>query len=325
MTGINSLSWSCHSPSGGHHLAWGRWSLTGDLPSPMLVLSISQEKPLLFGPTSGNLPSPACSQSSSAHQVLSTKNNQTQATLLPRGLSNKSSFRQPPGRRCSEALTLSSCNIKSISVTSPLRHHLHQDKAAWLPENGTQQVRVRGEQVIPLGRGKLFYVEHSCVMTVPPLTLETRTPQTHQRRLETCPSSREMEPGCGPSFSVSKFRPPSLIITHSKLQGTGQCGGRAGQGEAVLMATRDILASGVLAPGTFQRVLLPHTPVLAAGWDGACLDMSVRWWVPHVPAAQRLSSEGASFSHSLPNVEAQGWVGGQGRYVAQIVLRGPQS
>lgn len=48
--------------------------------------------------------------------------------------------------------------------------------------------------------------------------------------------------------------------------------GRAGQGEAVLKSTRDILASGVLAPGTFQRVLLPHTPVLAAGWVGACLD-----------------------------------------------------
>ena len=234
--------------------------------------SNSQEKPLLFGPASGNLQFPACSQSSSAHQVLSTKNKQTQATLLPQGLSNKSSFRQPPGRRRPEALTLSSCNIKSISLTSPLRQHLHQDKAAWFPENGTQQARVRGGQAIPLGRGKLFYVEHSCVVTVPPLTLETRTPQTHQRRLETCLSSKEMEPGGGPSLSVPKFRPPSLIITHSKLQGTGQCGGRAGQGEAVLKSTRDILASGVLAPGTFQRVLLPHTPVLAAGWDGACLD-----------------------------------------------------
>lgn len=283
------------------------------------------EKPLLFGPTSGNLQFPACSQSLSAHQVLSTKNNQTQATLLPWGLSSKSSFRQPPGRRRSGALTLSSCNIKSSSLTSPMRHHLHQDKAAWFPENGTQQARVRGVQVILLGKGKTFYVEHSCVITVPPLTLETRTPQTHKRRLETCPSSKEMEPGYGPSFSVAKFRPPSLIITHSKLQGTGQCGCRAGQGEAVLMATRDSLASGVLAPGTFQRVLLPHTPVLAAGWDGACLDMSVGWWVPHVPRAQRFSSEGGSFSHSLPNAEAQGWVGGQGRHVAQIVLRGPQS
>ena len=77
------------------------------------------------------------------------------------------------------------------------------------------------------------------------------------------------------------------------------------------MATRDSLASGVLAPGTFQRVLLPHTPVLAAGWDGACLDMSVGWWVPHVPGDQRFSSEGGSFLTACPMQRPS--AGGEGR------------
>lgn len=71
---------------------------------------------------------------------------------------------------------------------------------------------------------------------------------------------------------------------------------------AVLKSTRDILASGVLAPGTFQRVLLPHT---CSGSYWLATD-EVGWWIPHVPGAQRFPSEGGSFQQ-LPNAEARGW------------------
>lgn len=70
------------------------------------------------------------------------------------------------------------------------------------------------------------------------------------------------------------------------------------------MAVQGILASAVLSLGTFQRVLLPHTPIPAAGLREACLDV-YGVWRPHVPRGQRPSSEGGVFSHSLANAEAQ--------------------
>ena len=104
------------------------------------------------------------------------------------------------------------------------RPHLHQDEAVWFPKKNAQQVKVRDIPVLPPGRKEqLILHESPSVITDPPLTLETRTPEPYHRRMETCPTSEEMEPGCGLGFSGPKSRPPSLLIVCPKLQGTGQC------------------------------------------------------------------------------------------------------
>lgn len=85
-------------------------------------------------------------------------------------------------------------------------------------------------------------------------------------------------------------------------------GAGAGQGEANLKAIQDILVSVVLAPGTFQRMLLPPMGLVC---------MCVAWWgSPYAPGVKGFHLKKGSFL---------GQCRGQGGEGTQIVSRGPES
>ena len=182
----------------------------------------------MFGlpsPTKGSLQFPACSQSSSAQEVLRSKNNQAQVSVLPRG-SPVSSLKHPSGRRWPGALRPHSCNIQNTFPTSMVRDTIFTKTK---PHDFLRKVprKHRSE------KSKSFHLEGANILKCKvhmQLLVHGFLPELHQEGLETCPTSEEMEPGCGPSFSSPKYRPPSRSTRHPELQGKVSVGamGRMG-------------------------------------------------------------------------------------------------
>lgn len=87
--------------------------------------------------------------------MLYTQNNLTQVTLLPQGALQQVIIQASPREKVfwgPDAIL--GQHQKHFTHFNNERYHLHQDKAAWFPENDAQQVRVGDKQVIPPWKGK---------------------------------------------------------------------------------------------------------------------------------------------------------------------------